>query len=245
MKAKDKKIARIGIITFFIGAIIGMTILGMAVMGDLEALMFKPSVDGETALTTLKCPVIISSSETGIITITLSNPSDSRISPSVWTYISEGFITLIREEKENLFLEPGESQQLQWTITGEEAVFGGKWVLMKTKVFSQYPLPSSVGSCGVFVANMENISGEQIYISSLAVSILLMGIGGGFLNLKPAIRNADKNRSRSTFVMGIIITIGLITITIGSYLLFVSGIIFIFGILGLTTFFLYDKRNSV
>lgn len=245
MKAKDKKLARIGLFTFFIGAVMGMIILGIAVMGDLEALMFKPSIDGETAITTLKCPVIIDSSETGIITITVSNPTDSRISPSVWTHISSGFVTLVREERENLFLEPGESQQIQWTITEDEAAFGGHWVLMKTKIYSQYPLPSSVGSCGVLVANMKSITGEQVYISSLAASILLMGIGGGILNLKPAIRRGDKNRTRSTLVMGIIVTIGLITITLGSYLLFVSGITFIFGLLGVTTFFLYDKRASV
>lgn len=245
MKARDKRLSQISLIIFFIGAIIGMTILGIAVMGDLEALMFKPSVDGETAITTLKCPVIMAYSETGKITITLSNPTDSRISPSVWTHISEGFVTLIREERENLFLEPGESQQVQWTITGDEAVFGGRWVLIKTKIYSQYPLPSGIGSCGVFVANLESITGEQVYISSLATSILLMGIGGGILNLKPAIKGGDKNRARSTLVMGIIVSIGLITITLGSYLLFVSGITFILGALGLPTFFLYDKAKSV
>jgi hypothetical protein len=245
MQATDKKLARVSIIIFLLGYLLGMVILGLSVVGDFEAFMFKPTVDGKILLSTLKCPVMMASSETGTIAVTLSNPTESTISPYVKAHISAGFVTLIREERVNLFIEPYESQHLEWPIQADDAAYGGHWALVKILVSSQYPLPSSDASCGVFVTNLMGFTGTQVYTFFLIASVLFMGVGGGIINLKPSIRKADKNTARATLMMGIIGTLGLITTAIGSYLLLVSAIILVLGLLGFTTFFLYDKRNSV
>ena len=242
MKIKGKTLARISFIIFFIGFIGGMIILGVSIMGDFEALMFKPAVDGKTLLTTLKCPVMMASSETGTITATLSNPTDSRISPSVWTHISAGFVTLVREERDNLILGPGESQQVQWTISEDDAAFGRRWVLFKTKVYSQYPLPSSYGACGVFVTDILNLTGAQVHAFSITLSVLLMAIGIGLYNR--AMRRlkglAVRNLTRSLLIFGSLVLLGLISTFIGSYLLILSALFFFLSLLAVISFLLFQ-----
>ena len=246
MKGNSKRLIWISLIIFFIGYLLGMVILGISVIGDFEAFMFKPTIDGKSLLTTLKCPVMMSSSETGTIAVTLSNPVDSRISPTVWTYISAGFVTLIREERENLILEPGDSQQLQWTILPESAAFGGHWALVKIYVASQYPLPSSDAVCGVFVADMLGFTGAQVHIFSMTLSGLLMAIGIGMYAraIKPLKRATTRNLTSSLITFGVLVLLGLISTIIGSYLLFLSALFFIISFMTVISFLLFQNHST-
>lgn len=240
MKEDGKRLPRIGLFIFFIGYLLGMVIIGISTFGDFEAYMFQFHIgfDGDETLKDLDCPVMMASSETETITATFKNPSDNRISPSVWAQVSDGFFTVVRDYKENLFIESGESKQLQWTITADDAVFG-HWVLFKVHVYSQYPLPSSDGICGVFVANMFGFTGDHVYIISLVGSVLLMGAGVVLLNYRAPKRKKGKDFSRITLLLGGAVTIGLILTFIGSYLALFSGAIFIISAVALITFLLW------
>ena len=231
---------RTGLIIFFIGYILGMVIIGISTFGDFEAYMFQFHIgfDGDETLKALDCPVMMASSETETITATFNNPSKNRISPSVWAQISEGFFTVVRDYKENLFIEPGESEQLQWTIAAEDAVFG-HWVLFKVHVYSQYPLPSSDGLCGIFVADMFGFSGDQVYIFSLVGSVLLMAAGAGIVKYRKSKRKNGKDFPRITLMLGALVLTGLLLTFIGSYLAIFSGAIFIISVIALISFLLW------
>jgi hypothetical protein len=241
-KVRIKGLARASIIIFFIGFIGGMTILAISVFGDYEALMFKSALDGKTALKTLDCPIMMATSGTNTISLTLSNPTNSRISPSVWANFSQGYLTLIREERENLFLEPDESTQLEWTVSGEDAAFEGRWVLAKVKVYSQYPLPSSLGSCGIFVADMFGFTGDQVLIFSISMSVLLMGLGFGlWIRATKPVKGPETNQWTRTFIiLGGLVFLGLTTNFIGSHLMILSGIIFVISLVAVISFVLWQ-----
>jgi hypothetical protein len=233
MKVENNNLIRISLIIFFIGLFLGMVILGIAVMGDSEATIFhaNPGFSGEP-LSSLNCPVMVDTSEEGIITATVPNPSDSRTSPSVWTSISAGSFTLVREERENLILEPGESQKLQWTISADDAAFGN-WILVKVNVFSQYPLSPNLSYCGIFVADMKGFTGDQVFTFSLAASVLLLGLGAGLWHrsTKHLRGKAVSERRRSLVLVGGMLVIGLTATVLGSHLVLVSGIIFILNLI--------------
>jgi hypothetical protein len=237
---KDKKpLGTAGVVLFFIGYLIAVIILGLSVMGDFEGYQFYPSIIGDEFYRSLDCPVLMSESEVGTITARIVNPIDSKITPSVWIHISEGLSSLVREDRVNLTLEPGESQEIQWTITKDDAAYGN-WVLVKIFVFSQYPLPSSHGSCGVFTADFKGLTGKQVHILAIASSVVLMVAGGGmwFMGNRPLRGKAALNMRLSLMIMGVIAIGGLITTIIGSYLWFVSGVIFIVCVLLILIFLL-------
>jgi hypothetical protein len=232
MNKESTPLQRISILIFFIGFLVGMLLLGIAVVGDFEGYVFYPTLMGDSVLTTLDCPVIMDSSEVGTITATMQNPSEKRITPTVWTHISEGFVTLVREDRVNLELEPGESQQVQWTVTEDDAAYD-YWVLVKVYVYSQHPLPSSQGSCGVFVTDLKGFTGVQVYVFAFAISVLFMGVGTGiwFATNRPLRGKAVIDRTRTLVIMGAVVLLGLISTFIGSYLWIVGAVLLIIGVL--------------
>ncbi len=240
MKEDGNKRLIISMIIFFIGYFLGMMIIGISTFGDFEAYMFQFHIgfDGDEALSKLDCPVMMASSETGTITATFHNPSHDRISPSVWAQVSDGFFTVVRDYKETLFIQPGESKQLQWTIKPDDAVFG-HWVLFKVHVYSQYPLPSKDGICGVYVSDMFGFTGDQVYISSLVGSVFLMVAGVVILNYRIPIRKKGKDFTRLTLILGALVIIGLISTFIGSILTLLAGAVFIISVVALLSFLLW------
>jgi hypothetical protein len=237
---KDKKFLRItGIVLFFIGYLVGVFILGLSVMGDFESHMFFPSIVGDKMFKALDCPVMMNTSEVGTITATITDPVDTKITPAVWVHISEGSATLLREDRVNLTLQPGEAQPIQWTITNEDAAYG-HWVLLKIFVYSQYPLPSSHGSCGVFTADFKGLSGKQAYILSIATSGVLMAVGVSmwFIGNRPLRGDTALNMRRSLIIMVAVVSVGLITTIIGSFLWMLSGGVFFVCLLLILIFLL-------
>ena len=239
MEMGKKPLRTVGIVLFFIGYLIGVFLVGLSIMGDFEGYQFYPSIIGDEFFKSLDCPVMMAESEVGTITATVRNPTDTKTTPTVWIHISEGLSTLVREDRVNLTLQPGEVQPIQWTITKDDAAYGN-WVLVKIFVFSQYPLPATDGSCGVFTADFKGLTGKQAHILTIATSGLLMVIGGGmwFMSSRPLRGKADLNMRRSLIIMGAVVSAGVITTLIGSYLWFISGLIFVVGALLILIFLL-------
>jgi len=239
MTKGKKSLRSAGVVLFFIGYLIGVLIIGVSVMGDFESYLFFPSIVGDELFSSLDCPVMMDDSEVGAITATIKNTTDTKISPSVWVHISEGFVSLLREDRVNLKLQPGEAQPIQWTITNEDAAYG-HWVLYKILVYSQYPLPSSQGSCGVFTADFHGLTGKQAHILSMAASGFLMVLGGIVWSIsnQPLRGEAALSMRRSLIIMGAAVTIGLMTTIIGSFLWMISGIILVICMLMILIFLL-------
>lgn len=239
MKKENKSLQIGGIIVFFLGYLVGVVILGLSVMGDFESHLFYPSIVGDKFFRNLDCPVMMDVSETGTITALITNPIDTKVTPSVWVHISEGSTTLLREDRVNLTLQPGESQPIQWTISNEDAAYG-HWVLLKIFVYSQFPLPSSHGSCGVFTADFKGLTGKQAHLAAMVTSGVLMVVGGGlwFLGSRPLRGKPDQNMRRSLLIMTTVVSGGLLTTIIGSFLWFISGVIFIISVLLILIFLL-------
>lgn len=237
MKVDGKLLGPIGIFLFFIGLLLGMVILGIATMGDFEAYIFLPEVEGKSVLRTLNCPVVIDQSEVETVQVSLTNSTDNKITPAIWTHFSEGFVTILREERNNLTIQPGETQVVQWSISGDKATFGN-WVLIKTYVYSQYPLPTSDASCGVFVADLKGLSGAQAYWFSVSASLVLMAIGVWIWAAKNRFKSTPATREwlRSFMILGGIVLIGLVTTTIGSHYVILNVGLLVVNVLAIITF---------
>ncbi|HID84512.1 MAG TPA: hypothetical protein EYP54_05330, partial [Anaerolineales bacterium] len=86
----------------------------MAAWGDWEALQFDTMVAfrSEKTLPTLRCPVLMTTGESGTVSVVIRNPTDREITRTVRVHISTGDILAMREFIERVPLGPGESRRL-------------------------------------------------------------------------------------------------------------------------------------
>ncbi len=176
MRSQKRVVRTLTVLVFSVGVLLGLALSAGAVWGDLEATLFGVSVTADASLKTLKCPVMLTTTESGTVVATFSNPTDGQISPKIQTHISHGYVTLKREIRTRVRLAPGETQQLEWQVASDDAAYG-YLILVKVLALGQYPLPSRQGSCGILVVNLPSFTGKQIIAFSFATSLLSMVLG--------------------------------------------------------------------
>ena len=178
MTIKNKIISRFGIVLFAFGVLLGMALTAVTVWADLEASFFDADLasrGGET-LKTLKCPVLMTSSETGVVRVDLENPVEKPIELRLRAHITDGFVTLMREVNATVPLEPDEEKSTEFYLTGEDVTFN--WlILVRVFQFRNYPLPSSQAACGIMVLDVPLLTGGQLL--ALAITVTILSLAGG------------------------------------------------------------------
>ncbi|MFN2143990.1 MAG: hypothetical protein ACK2T7_01495 [Anaerolineales bacterium] len=167
---------KVGVRTFMIGALIGYLLFMAAFIQDTEAIVFSAMVSGDDTLRTVRCPELITRGETGVIEVTVTNHSDKRLYRYVRTYVSEGYLTLKREINSSFYQDPGESTNLEWEVSADDAAWG-YLIMAKVLVFKQTPLPSYVGTCAITSLDIPYVRGWHLIAVAAAASVILMGIG--------------------------------------------------------------------
>lgn len=174
--SKNQPAQLLGLLLFSAGLILGMALFGMIIWADFEAVLFDPGLQQDTTLNSLRCPVMITKAETGTVTASLTNPLDRSTERYIRVHVTDGFVTLMRQINQRLPLDPGETQQLAWSVTADDAAFE-RLILVKVIVRGRYPLPSRQGTCGIVVVDAPYLTGHQIFGISLAASLLSIGMG--------------------------------------------------------------------
>lgn len=176
---RRRSTARIlGLILLYLGILLGAVYAAVAAWGDWEALQFGTMVAfrSEDTLSTLRCPVLMTTGESAPISVLVKNPLQREITRTVRVYISAGDILAKREFMERVRLGPGESRRLSWEIFPQDRVFD-RFVLVRVYLARGFFLPSADASCGVMVVNLPSWRGNVIVFSVLAISLLGMGSG--------------------------------------------------------------------
>jgi hypothetical protein len=167
MKYKSLPVSILGAGLYLTGLLVGVTFLSLFVWANIEASLFDPAISGDKSLRTLQCPIIITEEEVASIRVTINNPLEREIDRKVRLNISEGMLTLKRQEAQLISLTPGETKTLEWEAYPSDAAFE-RLILVRGYIFRSTPLPASSGSCGILVVNVPGMTGGQI---SLLASI--------------------------------------------------------------------------
>jgi hypothetical protein len=227
MRAKNKGQRIIGAILFSVGLAIGFFIFAGAVWADFEAAMFDTAIRGDKSLSTLRCPVVINDQETGTVSAAFHNPLDRPVQFAIRTRISQGFVTLMREERALLPVDAGGTERLEWTVTPEDAAYDGKVILVKVLLQGNYPLPSRQAMCGVLVLSLPFLSGSQALALGVAVSLLLVALGGALwlVGSWPLDPGFELDLARGMGALAASMLVGMFVGFMGSWLLGVAVVV--------------------
>lgn len=161
----------LAVLLFILGIVLGVLLAGVAVWGDLEAFLFDSAITPEAPLTTLRCPILMTSAQTATVGITLRNTGDRPTSFYVRTHISLGFVTLMSEENSRLPLEPGQSGRLEWPIYPGDAAFR-RVILVRVHVLPTAPFPYRAASCGIVLVDLPGLlPGDAWYAIGLLLGL--------------------------------------------------------------------------
>lgn len=176
MEKNKQWIIRLSILLFALGVLTGTIATLINTWGDLEAGMFDTLIQGEESIDSLKCPAMITTSETATVSASFTNTHIRALDRNVRVHISDGNATLMREEVTPLPLDPGETGKLQWIVNPEDAAFD-QFVLVRVYLFPKPPLLAQDGSCGIMVVDIPSLTGNQIMTALYAASILFLAVG--------------------------------------------------------------------
>jgi hypothetical protein len=177
MQGKKKLLQTLGVIFFSVGVLVGIALFVFMNWAYMEAYFFFGYIaPADQPLTTLRCPVLMTSGETGAVTASLTNDTSRDISPAVQIELSYyGAATL---SKTNYPIGAGETRTIRWPVTKEDVVFGDL-IMARVYVYSTYTLPSRSNTCGTVVVDLPGVSGTDLFAILLAASLGCLAAGWG------------------------------------------------------------------
>ena len=193
------------------GILFALVLTFFAWWPDFEAALFDPTHSGGESLNSLRCPLLITPSDEAAIRLTLTNPLDRPVNFLTQANISERFVTLMRQENSQVMVQPGESAELAWSVTPEDAVYG-RMILARVRVLRASGLPARQKACGILVLNVPVVRGNQIIGGLLGATFLYLGVGAALWlrNERPLTgRQRERIRTVGVFALLMLLTMGI------------------------------------
>ena len=237
MRTRTKILRIAGLVLFSFGVIVGMALIAITIWTDLEASFFDSVMGsrGDEPLKTLRCPILMTTSETGRISATFENTADKPIELRLRAHVTDGFVTLMREVNTTLPLEPGEKGEAEFLLSADDRAY--RWlILARVLQFRHYPLPARQAACGVLVLDVPFLTGNQLFALILAVTVLCLGGGITLWSVTNwPLRRSALATARTMGVLVVSLLIGFLVSLSGAFLiaslLFAINLLLIFEII--------------
>jgi len=238
-----RRLRAIVLAVFAVGVLVGTTLIAITVWGDLEASLFNPGIQYDAHLRTLRCPVIITPNHPGTIHARIKNTLDRSTSMFLRARISEGYVTLFREEKLQLPLEPGEAQRVDWTINADDAAYD-RLVLFKVGVTGGYPIPARQATCGVVRIGIPFLSGGLIYVIALVIGLAgSIGATVFWIRRNPGMLGTEVQLARAMVWLCGAIVVGIVVSFLGWWVLGILALVVVLMTIGVTIGYLASRAS--
>ncbi|MGB8212624.1 MAG: hypothetical protein WCE68_03595 [Anaerolineales bacterium] len=177
MRRSSNLIRTLGIVFFSAGILVNLLFFALLTWPGIEAYDYFGYQPAGAALTSLKCPYVLTTHETGQVTVTYTNSSSLTLSPQFRVQVSTPDL-LNRTVNTAASIAPGETQELHWAITSNDVVFG-RMILVEVYVSPVYDTPDRMGQCGTLWVDAPQVTGMQVFTAVLAAGLLLTALGWG------------------------------------------------------------------
>jgi hypothetical protein len=169
MNARKKAFRALGFALLWFGILLAIALAAAGTWADLEASFYGFPKYGNISLPGFECPVLMTASEVGSVTLTLKNPTDRPVKFAAQVDISNPGPA--REERTSALLAPGEKKRVDWTVTSADVDLGF-FIFVKAATYPTYPYPYRQSTCGILVLNVPGVTGNLVFNLALVASVL-------------------------------------------------------------------------
>jgi len=204
----------LGLLIYILAVVTGLLLIGISTWGDMEADSYGFPRRSSATLGGLNCPILLTRDEPGEISLSVANPTDKPLHPSVRTEISADFDPQVLNE--SLDLAPGESKKLEWSLQPENIVLGS-FILAHVQVYATYPIPNREKTCGILIMDLPG-SGKTLVIALVAFTLIGLGSGMYWMNKYGLFKNRVPITWNAILFLAVLIIGGLILSLMGSWI---------------------------
>ena len=204
----------LGLLIYILAVVTGLFLIGISTWGDMEADSYGFPRRSSATLGGLNCPILLTRDEPGEISLSVANPTDKPLHPSVRTEISADFDPQVLNE--SLDLAPGESKKLEWSLQPENIVLGS-FILAHVQVYATYPIPNREKTCGILIMDLPG-SGKTLVIALVAFTLIGLGSGMYWMNKSGLFKNRVPITWNAILFLAVLIIGGLILSLMGSWI---------------------------
>jgi hypothetical protein len=220
----SKQRRSLGIVFFSCGILVNILFFALLSWPGLEAYDYFGYQPAEAALTSLRCPFVLTTHESGQVTATYTNPSRLTFTPQFRVVISSPDL-LNRTVKTTPSIAPGETMVMHWAITSNDVVFG-RMILAEVYVSPVYGTPNRVGRCGTLWVDLPQLTGMQIFVGALAAGLLLTGLGWGLWIVRYRPKQGDgSDVTGAMLALTAIVLLGMVAGILGWWLIGVACLV--------------------
>jgi hypothetical protein len=200
----------LSILLFSIGVIAGTAFVLCATWADVESFFYGFNQYGNKITSTMHCPILMTDEETGVITASFKNTTNQLIRPTVSFQASSewAFRTLTNV----LSLEPGQSETLQWEVTKNDLALN-YFIFAQIATFSSYPMKDVEQTCGIMVLDLTGITGKQLTIYAIIVSLAGLVVGCLLWNVAHhPLRYRFLDAMRAMLTISVVVLAGIVSV---------------------------------
>jgi hypothetical protein len=158
---------------FLAGVLLQLALSSNIVFAEIEASIYGTQMTASSL--NLSCPLMLSSSESRMVTAVVTNTLDQQASPLVTAQISR--VGGMQSLSETLSLAPHETRIVQWNINHSDVIFS-RLILVNVIQAPDGDLDPHHGFCGILVFNLFNLTGNESLILIFIGGIILIFTGG-------------------------------------------------------------------
>lgn len=205
---QTKSARSLSIVLYFLGILLGFALAIAANWAEFEGVSYYYTGATYNAFHGLHCPVLMTRSETGIVTASFDNPSNRESEPYYEMEISG---PLPRRFEDQLSVAPHETKKVQWTVDAHD-IDRGSFIFVKLDILPTADYPTREATCGILVLNTPGLTGEQILWLTLAASLLGMVIGLGLWeNANAPLADQPMNLKHAMQTLAIIVLLAMLS----------------------------------
>lgn len=188
-------------VSFFLGVVIGFLLSVIAIWNNLESTDYYFTGVKYASFKGLRCPLIVAPTEKGLVRAVFKNPTNQEDDFFYRAEIS-GRAFSTRQIEDKIPVPPHQARNIQFTVDVNDVdlLF---FILVKITILPNSLHRSQEATCGMIVANILGLTGWQISIAALLLSVL--GIVAGMILWHETSRRVNRAMPRLVQVLGSVV----------------------------------------